>query len=407
MKKLFLSLILVFGLRDGFSWGPITHYWLTQDSVSSGNEAMFINSMNPDLFWAGGGDDLPSIFRLYEKEWGNRAHSPLPAKITDPQGPKNSDFLDDKENFAYIMKLCTGYASDSYWRGFGAHIGGDWVAHNRDFLTIPEHYLEGSWPLKQYHTNVEYDMDYYLYLTRGKVAENVAQRIRINTNPELIWRALVNKRLIELKRNPPPDLTDKTDRGFKNRAISDVNSQCPIEDIISSIDTWGFLVHCRQFQCAIRRGSQAFLADWPGTGTGKIAKENYDISKTVISNWLNNPTPKEVPPIDVSPRPKDISGGNMDDDMKIWLEAIKTARDERILQRYFISNQNNNYEIEIYCSNETRLSQIFEETILAHKTNPTSDSDLVLAQVMEKVFLKPYITPDYNPPTIANLTPSQ
>ncbi|MEW6104293.1 MAG: hypothetical protein AB1630_10870 [bacterium] len=126
MKKLFLSLILVFGLRDGFAWGPITHYWLTQDSVSSGNEAMFINSMNPDLFWAGGGDDIPFIFRLYEKEWGNRAHCPLPSlTITDPRN-ENYNFSDDKENFAYIMKLCGAEAS--HWKGWGSHIASDWVA---------------------------------------------------------------------------------------------------------------------------------------------------------------------------------------------------------------------------------------------------------------------------------------
>ncbi|MEW6680583.1 MAG: hypothetical protein AB1297_06195, partial [bacterium] len=55
---------------------------------------------------------------FYKKEWGNRGHSPIPVKITDPEN-KNYNFSDDKENFAYIMKLCTGYASDSYWKGFG------------------------------------------------------------------------------------------------------------------------------------------------------------------------------------------------------------------------------------------------------------------------------------------------
>ncbi|MEW6104580.1 MAG: Ig-like domain-containing protein, partial [bacterium] len=415
MKKiLLLSLALA---KIGFCWGPITHYWLSKEQSIGPDEVFCRNSMAPDLFWVGKGI-------LYEKEWGNRGHSPLPISRDDDQDLKKKNYLlygNDKENFAYIIKLCSYTGDEGIWRGFGSHIASDWVAHNPKFLSLPEALPKGDKdPVMKYHHNIEWDMDYYLYLTKGGLPIDILPlpRVSLKTKPKLIWRALVNKRLIELKRKSP----NKPDSDLKNEAIGSATSQCPIGAIKLSAIAWAELILAQNIRCLKRKaidtltGSlEAFKSQWPNSADGKPALANYTESWFSIRNWLDWTwylPPSQygtagVPPLNVTSKPDSIQTGSMDDPDKIWFEVVDKAKDENLFSIIEREDSEGNYEIEVSCTNETRLNEIFDEVVVYHKTNPTSDSDLVLAQVMEKVFLKPYITPDYNPPTIANLTPSQ
>ncbi len=104
MKRILILAMMLLGSEDAFSWGPISHYWLNK-GISPSDEVLCNNGMNPDLFWMGSDDRIPSWLRLYGKEWGNRGHCPLPIAATGPEDPRGIyDFSDDKENFAYIMK---------------------------------------------------------------------------------------------------------------------------------------------------------------------------------------------------------------------------------------------------------------------------------------------------------------
>ncbi|MEW6104602.1 MAG: Ig-like domain-containing protein, partial [bacterium] len=416
MKKiLLLSLALA---KIGFCWGPITHYWLSKRQSIGADEVFCRNSMAPDLFWVGKGI-------LYEKEWGNRAHSPLPIKILSPKPEddprKVYNFSDDKENFAYIIKLCSYTGDEGIWRGFGSHIASDWVAHNPKFLSLPEALPEGEKdPVMKYHHNIEWDMDYYIYLTEGGLPIDILPfpRVSLRTKPKLIWRALVNKRLIELKRQYP----DWTDGSLTTEAISEVKSECSIGAIKLSAIAWAELILAQNIRCLKRKAIdtlkgnlEAFKSQWPNSDDGTPALANYTESWFSIRNWLDWTRylpPSQygtagVPLLNVTARPKSIQTGGMDDPDKIWFEVVEKATDENLFSIIEKEDSEENYEVEVSCTNETRLNEIFDEVVVYHKNNPTSPEDLILAQVMEKVFLKPYITSDYNPPTIANLTPSQ
>ncbi|MFH1097810.1 MAG: hypothetical protein V1749_09990 [Candidatus Desantisbacteria bacterium] len=299
IKKMALYIVvlnlLTFGMAsNAFCWDFMGHYWLNK-SVSD-NEVFCSNSMGPDFFW------ITPSWVLWESEkvegWALKLHSPNPIPITsedkytindkrDDKEKKWNKYLkhitSDKENFAYIMKKCSSISTDeNVWKGWGGHIAADWVAHDEAFLGLVK-------PIKKrFHGKAELDMGFYLYLTKGTIP------FKITTDPWLIYKALVNKRMIELKRENDTKViaAQKTIELIRDDAFNEVNNSYSVAEIKSRIGlNWRIgiiLSKCYQDSCKGTSSDNKFIKQMEESPDGKVVLQNYTNAKASIKNWYEN-----------------------------------------------------------------------------------------------------------------------
>ncbi len=386
---LFVALIFIATSSPVKGWGPNTHY--------------HINRMADPGFWdshlycsAGTG---PDIF-IYLPPYANYAHAPHPKEPG----------WNDKPNFAYLMLKTNGVEDDSSEnyiaaKGWGGHISADWVAHS--LLKDTNDYMHGIW---------EERVESHVLYRYGSTPTPLVYK------PDLIWHAMVNYRLTELKATGDPFYND--DAALRLAAID-------------SAPTLGEIAERAGYLSDLTYIQQVCLPRVPMVTSG--ADNNISESVKWVRWWSSNPTSEDMPggiqvfPLIASAQieninpfsntayaaeevPSEPAASEIAADeiaYSFWHEVAYKAKVQGILTTSVETRLDSWGERTLLIAptvvNVEALKVVFEETVEKRIQTPTSTDDLNYALFQQRFVIEqqtePRILMDFTSPAITNLAP--
>ncbi|MEW6189357.1 MAG: hypothetical protein AB1466_04505 [Actinomycetota bacterium] len=423
-----------------FAWGPVTHYHINRYSASDFDypEIYYFNGTGPDMFNMGDPPVKKEDGKDYD--WADFVHSPDPKE----------DYT-KSQNFAYLMLKVAGLDTNisskdkAYGFGWGGHISADWVAHNENLFPICPRGSKGE----KLHALGEALYELYVFETRGPIVPwegDFPFTLRMKFNPDLIYKAMVNYRMIDVHEEKP---------ALSDQEIKEVAFR-------TTLPKWYIKDRCRKWVGSIAAMQAAYAGALAAMGPlgkqlflekmrDKGAEENIALSEDAVYAWANNPIARNHIPdygevvtpfypfklvhlpvsfrfaansllFGFAPRFAWAEGGSLNaaeakanpDEITcaFWEGVAFQAEQEGILQteeQISLNEGEEDYIITATITDGEKFDEILKYVIWQHIQNPSSDNERKFAIFWKNLYIEgisdPDLLTDSMSPTITGLTP--